>query len=96
MVEAVMAYGGCGWRLRKPNAPLCLLLNHTHPWLWWWRGDGVGVMVERWRRGDEGGVATVEEGGVVAAVECSDEVVMRVADLWCGSGGGWPESGRKI
>ncbi|GJY63025.1 hypothetical protein Tco_0464485 [Tanacetum coccineum] len=54
MVEVVMAYGGCGWRLRKPNAPLCLLLNHTHPWLWWWRGDGVGVMVDRWIRGDEG------------------------------------------
>ncbi|GKD87795.1 hypothetical protein Tco_1358949, partial [Tanacetum coccineum] len=50
-----------------------------------WLGDvalkvlyksGVAVMVERWRRGDEGGVATVEEGGVVAVVGGGDEVVL--------------------
>ncbi|GKD98145.1 hypothetical protein Tco_1382042, partial [Tanacetum coccineum] len=42
----------------------------------WWHDSGVAVMVERWRRGDEGGVATVEEGGVVAVVGGGDEVVL--------------------
>ncbi|GJU55952.1 hypothetical protein Tco_1229666 [Tanacetum coccineum] len=33
----------------KPHAPLAMVV----------RGDGVGVMVERWRQGDEGGVEMV-------------------------------------
>ncbi|GJV55806.1 hypothetical protein Tco_1456811 [Tanacetum coccineum] len=74
-------------------------------WSWWCgggvRGDDDGgcggverVMVAgrwmRWRDGHRGG--DVYGGGVVVMRLW----VMMVVDLWCGSGGGWLESGRNL
>ncbi|GKA38280.1 hypothetical protein Tco_0730831 [Tanacetum coccineum] len=48
----------------------------------WWRlcGDDDGGGVSAGRRGDD---------------DVGDEVAALVMEMWCGSGGGWLESGRK-
>ncbi|GJZ25522.1 hypothetical protein Tco_0569775 [Tanacetum coccineum] len=81
----------------------CLLLNHTHP-LWCWQCDVVESL--RWWGDGCDGEADMEvvmaAGGMVlgGGDGCDRDDVVRVGmtmvvDLWCGSGGGWPESGRK-